>query len=357
MGEERGEEAARSAPVIARLLLDWFPSVRSVAAVCGAPRPWLQEFQARGIERLLGLGEEAEETAPRKGQTTVSRVDVERDFAPSDRFDLVLSTDIAEALPDRALARFVDQLARTGDLVVFGAAAPGQSARPGATERWPGFWISQFAHHGYEHFDVLRPVLWYDQRVNWRYAQNLIVYARRSRDDLIDRLRGQADAAPSVVDIVHPSADRRSAPLLSDFFDQELYFDVALVEEAYLGFNILEIAPGKFLAIRQEEGAYYPEKLLAGAYETSFVGETPEAVKLSAAAWAHRSVAERGHYRGFDIHELAGGQFVAVPAGSGPYRFDRLTGGAFDRILFAPSLDSIRKRIRRNTRFRHGWGR
>jgi SAM-dependent methyltransferase len=346
------EEAERSAPVVVPLLLDFFPFVRSVVDIGCGPGAWLAEFRARGVDEIVGLdGSDIPPDLLQVAESAIRRADFRQDFAIADRYDLAMSLEVADCLPPAASEHFVGELTRTSDVVVFSAAAPGQSKRSGSNERWLSYWVSLFLEQGFLHVDLLRPLIWYDQRVSWRYAQNMMIFVRNSRDDLLEGLRSRARSANGPIDILHPYSYRRHTARLPEYVEEAHFYPVSLVEEGYLGFNILEIGSNAFLALRQSEGPYYPEKLHSGGYQHAYQGDSITLVKLLAAASVQEPVLTSRGYRGHDIYQLETGQFIAVPEGTGFHALDALVGGKLERAYFGDSIETVRRRIRRNHGF------
>jgi SAM-dependent methyltransferase len=93
------------------------------------------------------------------------------------RFDLVTCLEVAEHLPAEAAETLINSLCRHADVVVFSAAAPGQGGTGHVNERWLSFWAELFATHDYQPYDLLRSRLWWDERCEWWYRQNVIVFA------------------------------------------------------------------------------------------------------------------------------------------------------------------------------------
>src|SRR5439155_12477145 len=93
-------------------------------------------------------------------------------------FDLCMSLEVAEHLPAAAASRFVESLTRLSPVVLFSAAVPGQTGVGHINERWPDYWMSLFAGHGYVQLDPFRHQLWHDSRVEWWYRQNLFLYVK-----------------------------------------------------------------------------------------------------------------------------------------------------------------------------------
>ena len=92
-------------------------------------------------------------------------------------FDLVVCLEVAEHLPPKSARTLIDTLCRHGEVIAFSAAVPDQGGTGHVNEHWPSYWAKLFAHFGYKPYDVLRDRLWWDQRVEWWYRQNLIIFA------------------------------------------------------------------------------------------------------------------------------------------------------------------------------------
>lgn len=111
--------------------------------------------------------------------------------------DLALCLEVAEHLSPERAPTFVRDLCRLSDTVVFSAAVPGQGGTGHLNEQWPDYWADLFARHGYMGTGLLRWRLWNDERVQWWYRQNLLVFTRKAHRKLT------YDGCPSVI---HPGA-------------------------------------------------------------------------------------------------------------------------------------------------------
>jgi hypothetical protein len=86
--------------------------------------------------------------------------------------------EVAEHLPAECAGALVDSLCRLAPVVAFSAAIPFQGGVHHVNERWPEYWAALFEARGFVVIDCLRRDLWQDERVEWWYAQNLLLYAR-----------------------------------------------------------------------------------------------------------------------------------------------------------------------------------
>jgi SAM-dependent methyltransferase len=174
--------AARSAGRIADSILSDFKAASLIDIGCGTGA-LLEALRERGCE-VFGL--EYAEVALRYCHDrglNVAKFDLERDvFNESRTFDVAVSMEVAEHLPETVADRYVDLLMRLSRIVVFTAAPPGQPGTDHINEQPPSYWITKFQQRGFEHLEELSQ-RW---RENWKatgdvsswYHQNLMIFRR-----------------------------------------------------------------------------------------------------------------------------------------------------------------------------------
>jgi SAM-dependent methyltransferase len=109
--------------------------------------------------------------------------------------------------PQRAGHRIVKCLCDSADVVLFGAAIPGQGGKHHVNEQWQSYWIRLFAANGFDAYDVVRPACWNDKRVETWYAQNTLLYLKRG-----GRLALSASDCVVIPDMVHPQLWANPSP-------------------------------------------------------------------------------------------------------------------------------------------------
>ncbi len=142
---------------------------------------WLKVMQEQnGINKVLGIDD------PRTDRSTLlipeqcfRAADLTKGFTMEERFDLVISLEVGEHLPDEAADRFVKSLTDHSDRIVFSAAIPDQGGIYHINEQWPEYWQAKFAALGFELYDVFRDRFWHNDRVQWWYRQNMFLYIRK----------------------------------------------------------------------------------------------------------------------------------------------------------------------------------
>lgn len=199
--QEGGSRA--SAEVVVPLILEYCTPRSVVDVGCGVGG-WLVEFKRHGVADVLGVdGDYVPADRRRIPKTEFRAADLARPIDLGRRFDLACCLEVGEHLPAASAAGLVGSLVKLSDVVVFSAAVPHQGGTGHVNEQWPAYWAAQFAQHGYQCCDALRPRIWSDPRVDWWYAQNLLFFVAQQEMAAYPRLAGAAVERP--LSLVHPN--------------------------------------------------------------------------------------------------------------------------------------------------------
>lgn len=137
---------------------------------------WLKIFNEAGVGDFFGVdGEDLAQDALQISETNFSVCDLTRPLDLEKEFDLVVSLEVAEHLPEFAAEQFVATLIKHSKLVLFSAAIPGQGGQNHLNEQWPDYWQEKFWKHKYKYYDLIRPEVWNDERVDVWYRQNMFL--------------------------------------------------------------------------------------------------------------------------------------------------------------------------------------
>ena len=192
----------RSAEVVVPIILE-LVHPRSVVDVGCGTGSWLAVFRQHGIEDILGV--DGAHVSPELLEIPRDRFlprDLSRPLRLGRTFDLAICAEVAEHLPPDCAGTLVESLTRLAPVVVFSAAIPYQGSTYHCNEQWPEYWTRRFGASGYIVCDEVRRRIWGDARVEWWYAQNLLVFAEASRVHAYPAL----SRAQHPLSIVHPRA-------------------------------------------------------------------------------------------------------------------------------------------------------
>lgn len=201
----RESSVEHSAQVVVPILLEIVRPTSVVDVGCGLGG-WLAVFREHGVEDVLGIdGEYVDRAALRIPVENFLPRDLEQPLHVWRTFDMALSLEVGEHLSKEAALTFVDSLVQLAPVVVFSAAVPHQSGTGHVNEQWPDYWASLFAQRGYRAVDGLRRRLWNDERVQYFYAQNTLVYVDARRLQAYPALAAAHAYEPTPpLNLVHP---------------------------------------------------------------------------------------------------------------------------------------------------------
>lgn len=174
------EGSLRSARIICEVLKVFIQPRTVIDVGCGVG-PWLKAAKENlGATTLVGV-EGTWIAANQLLDTDIQLISLdlaEQKLVVNEKFDLCLSVEVAEYLPQERSESFVADLAALSDIVLFSAAIPGQGGIEHLAERPAAYWAGEFAKHNFRALDVVRPRVWNNDQVDWWYAQNIILYCR-----------------------------------------------------------------------------------------------------------------------------------------------------------------------------------
>jgi hypothetical protein len=198
------DESLRSAAAVVPHIVRFFRPRSVVDFGCGLGT-WLSELADAGVDEVLGLdGPWVDTSALLIPPACFRPVNLVCPVTLTKRYDVALSLEVAEHLPESGADALVGSLVDAAPVVVFSAAIPGQGGVEHVNEQPPRYWAVKFAQHGYSAHDVLRPLIWDDDNIAYYYRQNMIVF-------MSGEARGAHPALPAgmPLECVHPVRFRR----------------------------------------------------------------------------------------------------------------------------------------------------
>lgn len=148
---------------------------------CGVGN-WLKVWKEDiGVEKIQGIeGPYLSPSLLQVSQEYVLFQDLKETFKIKDRYDLAMSLEVAEHLPESSADHFVKSLTELSDVILFSAAIVGQEGTFHLNEQAPEYWAAKFNKLGFVTVDYLRDRIWNDDEIEWWYQQNLLFFIKES---------------------------------------------------------------------------------------------------------------------------------------------------------------------------------
>jgi SAM-dependent methyltransferase len=110
----------------------------------------------------------------------VEKLDLESEPRPDRQADVVVSTEVAEHIPERFADAYVGFLAGTAPVVYMTAATPGQGGTDHVNEQPNEYWIGKFEKLGFAYAEETSEVRqkWLSAGVDRHRAKNLLIFRR-----------------------------------------------------------------------------------------------------------------------------------------------------------------------------------
>jgi SAM-dependent methyltransferase len=176
------DESAGSAAVIVPLVIEYVKPRKVLDVGCGIGT-WLSAFEANGVEGIHGIdGDYVDRRLLKISPDRFTARDLKNRLdVPGAHYDLVVSLEVAEHLPESRAASFVATLTQLAPVVLFSAAIPFQGGDYHVNEQWPDYWANLFSQNGFTAIDCIRPRTWEEKQVAYYYSQNIVMYVKSDR--------------------------------------------------------------------------------------------------------------------------------------------------------------------------------
>lgn len=180
----RDQATRYAAETILGLVLNQIPPVHSAIDIGCGVGTWLSVLKAQGVRDTQGYdGAWVERELLQTEQDCFGVVSLAHAFpAVERRYDLAISLEVAEHLPEARASDFVKFLTELSDTVLFSAAIPGQGGTGHVNEQWPKYWTDMFYDHGYTTTDALRGQIWSNAQIPFWYRQNALLFTKTNND-------------------------------------------------------------------------------------------------------------------------------------------------------------------------------
>lgn len=226
-----------SAQAILPFVCDIVKPASAVDIGCGVGT-WLSVLKANHhVQEVLGVdGDYVDRNMLKIEKNEFVAHDLTKPFFANKKYDLAISMEVAEHLPESAADNFVKLMASVSDVVLFSAAVPGQIGTNHINEQFPEYWAKKFMAHGYIPVDYIRKKVWNNKQVEWWYKQNAILYVNQRQypkyQAQLEHSRIQTD--PEFLTRIHPEMM---------FYFQQKFFQL----NSFMGFIRYKLYPLKMM--------------------------------------------------------------------------------------------------------------
>ena len=115
---------------------------------------------------------------PHNAEIEIIKYDLSKHIELDNKYDLVISLEVAEHIyPDKADI-FIDSLCRHSNRILFSAAIPGQGGIGHVNEQPHEYWHNKFKDRGYKCLDIIRPLIKDKKEVPFWYRNNIFMYEK-----------------------------------------------------------------------------------------------------------------------------------------------------------------------------------
>jgi SAM-dependent methyltransferase len=174
--KERNNLARKSAEVIVPWIMELLQPKSVIDIGCGTGS-WVSVFQDNGVDEFLGVdGEWVKSEYLEIPEDHFQKWDLCKPYCSDRQYDLVVSLEVAEHLPQECAETFIRTLVQLGRVIMFSAAIPKQSGTNHVNEQWPDYWIELFQRYDYVVVDCIRGRFWDVEDVAPWYLQNTFLF-------------------------------------------------------------------------------------------------------------------------------------------------------------------------------------
>lgn len=209
-------ETYKDAEIIVPHIMDWIKPKSIVDFGCGEGF-WLSV--AKKIDNsitVLGLdGEYVQKKRLKIPADNFQAADLAERVSLSFKYDLAISTEVAEHITEKCSDNFIDNITSASDRILFSAAIPGQEGVNHVNEQWQSYWIEKFKQKGYFVDLSIRDFFWNETELaRWR-KQNILYFSKYKNEFLVPEKK--------IYDVVHPDSFIEMNERLQEANEQLIY--------------------------------------------------------------------------------------------------------------------------------------
>jgi SAM-dependent methyltransferase len=200
--ENQWRGSLKSAEIILPIVLEIVPNVKSAVDFGCGVGTWLSVLKRLGVNEIRGYdGSWGKKELLKIPQEYFTEIELDKEILVDKKYDMAISVEVAEHLPEQSAEKFIKTLTQASDLVVFSAAIPFQGGTNHINEQWQSYWYNIFKQFGFIGIDCLRKKIWNQSEVQSWYKQNIMLYINKKN---IGEINLSQEYYQDNLDIVHP---------------------------------------------------------------------------------------------------------------------------------------------------------
>lgn len=165
---------------------------------------WLKVFSDYGVKDILGIdGDYVNLSQMMIPKESFMPFNLSEPLLLNRKFDLALSLEVAEHLPEDKADTIVETLVSHAPVILFSASIPFQGGTNHVNEQWQSYWASKFISKGYYPSTYLRGKIWHMPNILTCYRQNMILYVNKNYSNSAFSKHKMAENLESL-NVVHP---------------------------------------------------------------------------------------------------------------------------------------------------------
>ena len=194
----------KSAEIIVPMIINEFNPKSVIDVGCGIGS-WLSVFNKNGVTDYIGIDTEFINSESLKiPKDRFMKFDICKPVNINRKFDLAISLEVAEHIPEEFIDIYIDSLTNLSDLILFSGAIPlqGDIKMGHINEKWISLWIKLFSDKNYEAFDFLRDKIWDNINIEPWYIQNILLFVKRDNKEFIKL--SEKYKKDKILNLIHP---------------------------------------------------------------------------------------------------------------------------------------------------------
>jgi hypothetical protein len=186
-------------------VLNSLPEISSAVDFGCGIGTWLSVLEQYGVKEIRGLdGAWIDKSTLKITEQQFTTVNLEEEISLKQKYDLAISLEVAEHLPESSGIHLIDSLTKASDFVLFSAAIPYQGGTNHVNEQWPEYWNTLFNERGFIAVDFLRKKIWNKSDVYFCYKENMILYVKKEQLKCVKALEADFCVDNPPLSLVHP---------------------------------------------------------------------------------------------------------------------------------------------------------